>query len=237
MPARDIHSLMERLKTRLKQPKQLCKRRDKRAKMCGLAVLTWRNTATTGFSTSPVQRLFGRRTNIGTLPVRRDLLNPEIPQNAVEEFKRTKEQQKTRYNKNAHDLVPLSSNEQVWVQTVPGRSHWTKCKIIRQTRDREYLVEVDGQRLRRNRRYVQKDMSFGYDDDSVSQEEEKTVKQQGEHVFEENERVRADGQESGLEVEHPEVTVRQQPKVTGIPESGYRTASGRTVRNPVRFGH
>ena len=27
-----------------------------------LAVLTWRNTATTGFSTSPVQRLFGLRT-------------------------------------------------------------------------------------------------------------------------------------------------------------------------------
>ena len=35
LPARDIHSLMERLKTRLKRPKQLCKRRDKRAKMCG----------------------------------------------------------------------------------------------------------------------------------------------------------------------------------------------------------
>ena len=90
-----------------------------------LAVLTWRNTATTGFSTSPVQRLFGRRTNIGTLPVRRDLLNPEIPQNAVEEFKLKgqKNSKKTRYNKNAHDLVPLSSNDQVWVQTVPGRSH------------------------------------------------------------------------------------------------------------------
>ena len=84
---------------------------------------------------------------------------------------------------------------------------------------------------------MKKDMSFGYDDDSVSQEEEKTVEQQGEHVFEEHERERADGQESGMEVEHPEVTVRQQPKVTGMPESGYRTASGRTVRNPVRFGH
>ena len=124
-----------------------------------LAVLTWRNTATTGFSTSPVQRLFGCRTNIGTLPVRRDLLNPETPQNAVEEFKRAKEQQKTRYNKNAHDVVPLSSNEQVWVQTVPGRSHWTKGKIIHQTRDQEYLVEVDGQRLTRNRQYVRLDMT------------------------------------------------------------------------------
>ena len=56
-------------------------------------------------------------------------------------------------------------------------------------------------------------------------------------MLEENERARADGQESGLEVEHPKVTVRQQRKVTGMPESGYRTASGRTVRNPVRFGH
>ena len=191
----------------------------------------------TGFSTSPVpERLFGRRTNIGTFPIRRDLLNPEVPQKAVEDFKRTNEQQKTRYNKTSHDLVPLSSNEQVWVQTVPGRSHWTKGKTIRQTRHREYLVEAEGQRLRRSRRYVKKNMSFRYEDDSISQEEEETVEQQGEHVLEENEGARADGQkESGLEAERPKVTVRQQPKVTGMPESGYRTASGRTIRNPVRF--
>ena len=44
-----------------------------------LAVLTQRKQ-----QQGRVQRLFGRSTNIGTLPVRRDLLNPEIPQNAVE---------------------------------------------------------------------------------------------------------------------------------------------------------
>ena len=72
-------------------------------------------------------------------------------------------------------------------------------------------------------------MSFGYEDDSASQEEEKTFEQQGEHVLEENERACADRQkESGLEVEHTKVTVKQQPKVTEMPESGYRTASERT---------
>ena len=91
-----------------------------------LAVLTWRNTVTEGFSTSPAQHLFGRRTNIGTLPVKRDLLRPEVPENAVEQLRRVKESQRNRYNRSVHDLPPLRQEEKVWVQTIPGRLQWTK---------------------------------------------------------------------------------------------------------------
>ena len=56
------------------------------------------------------------------LPAKRDILRPEVPGKAVEELRRAKEAQKSRYNRNAHDLPPLRQSEKVWVQTVEGHS-------------------------------------------------------------------------------------------------------------------
>ena len=97
--------------------------------------------------------------------VRTSPLRPEVPGKAVEELRRVKEAQKNRYNRHAHDLPPLRQSEKVWVQTIPGRSQWTKGVVRKQTRAREYLVEVNGQYLRRNRRHIKKNFSQEGEDD------------------------------------------------------------------------
>ena len=181
----------------------------------------WRNTATEGFSTSPAQCLFSRRTSIWImmLPAKRDILRPEVPGKAVEELRRAKEAQKSRYNRNAHDLPPLRQSEKVWVQTIPGRSQWTKGRELlagKQTRAREYLVEVNGQYIRRNRRHIKKNFSQEGEDD-VEFDDYETKEDEGEHT-----------EPSLKENIEPQPNI---PITKGIPHHGQRTRSGRTVYN------
>ena len=74
----------------VKTAKNIMRKARRNGEDVWLAVLTWRNTVTEGFSTSPAQRRFSRRTSIGMLPVKRDLLRPEVPGKAVEELRRVK---------------------------------------------------------------------------------------------------------------------------------------------------
>ena len=97
-----------------------------------MAVQLWRNTYTERFSSSPVQRLFGRRTNVGTLLVDRGLLMPRISEKATEELRKTKEKQKKYYNQHAHDLTELRYGDKVCTEINPGSSAstWIRGTII-----------------------------------------------------------------------------------------------------------
>ena len=67
-----------------------------------LSILAHRNTPTTGMSTSPVQRLFNRRTKT-QLPTHQDLLQPEVmPCEEIQaEYQEAQAKQKEHYDKTA----------------------------------------------------------------------------------------------------------------------------------------
>ena len=73
-----------------------------------LAILSFRDTPTTGMSTSPVQRLMSRRTKT-LLPLAKDLLlpDPEGTHTSIKERELKQSRQVEWYNKRAKDLPAL----------------------------------------------------------------------------------------------------------------------------------
>ena len=76
-----------------------------------LALLAFRNTPTQGYSTSPAQRLMGRRTRT-TLPTHVSLLEPEFSVK-IEEAERNREKQKASFDRCAKDLPVLKEGDTV----------------------------------------------------------------------------------------------------------------------------
>ncbi|XP_015749726.1 PREDICTED: uncharacterized protein LOC107329559 [Acropora digitifera] len=67
-----------------------------------LALLDWRNTPTETLNSSPVQRLFGRRTKT-LLPTSNRLLKPKLPEEVDQKLKLQKAKQSLHYNKGAQE--------------------------------------------------------------------------------------------------------------------------------------
>jgi hypothetical protein len=75
----------------------------KKAKEAGtdfyIALLDWRNTPTEGLESSPVQRLFGRRTRT-LMPTASALLMPKVPHDVRNKLLQHKERQTKYYDRN-----------------------------------------------------------------------------------------------------------------------------------------
>ena len=71
-----------------------------------LALLAWRNTPTETLNSSPVQRLFGRRTKT-RLPTSNQLLKPKLPEEVSQKLKLQKAKESLYYNKGAKELEEL----------------------------------------------------------------------------------------------------------------------------------
>ena len=71
-----------------------------------LALLDYRNTPIEGMSSSPAQRLLGRRTKT-TLPTAKELLMPNTITNTLKKLGEKRTRQATYYNNNAKDLPSL----------------------------------------------------------------------------------------------------------------------------------
>lgn len=88
-----------------------------------LALLEYRNTPSEGMSTSPAQRMMGRRTK-GLLPVTMKALQPEIVDES-EAITRAKAKQKASYDTRAKDLPDLMPDDEVRIDPLhpdnPGR--------------------------------------------------------------------------------------------------------------------
>ena len=70
-----------------------------------LALLDWRNTPTETLNSSPVQRLFGRRTKT-ILPTSNRLLKPKLHEEVDQKLKLQKAKQSLQYNKELEELRP-----------------------------------------------------------------------------------------------------------------------------------
>lgn len=122
-----------------------------------LAILDWRNTPSASIGTSPVQRLFGRRTKT-LLPTAGKLLQPKIVEGTEEKLKERKLNQEHYYNRGTRELVDLQSGDTVRIRPFPTDREklWKKATVIKQVAPRSYEVDLQGKVYRRNRRHLVK---------------------------------------------------------------------------------
>ena len=83
-----------------------------------LALLKWRNTPSSGMTTSPAQRMMNRRTRT-SLPVHSHLLDSEIT-NEKEVLIKLKRQQEVQYNKGPNLLEILKILDLVRMKPIQG---------------------------------------------------------------------------------------------------------------------
>ena len=97
----------------------------RKAKQAGtdpyLFLLDWRNTPSEGMSSSPTQRLFGRRTRTLLLTTNY-LLKPKVQEDVKEKLFKQKSKQAKYYNQNTKELSPLQTGKVVRVAHKPDGS-------------------------------------------------------------------------------------------------------------------
>ena len=118
-----------------------------------LAILDWRNTPSVKFSTSPVQRLMGRRTRT-LLPTAEKLLQPNCDLKTTgRSLAARKRLQCKQYNRGTKNLIPLKVGEAIRIK-LPGEHKWSLGRCSRLLGRRSYEVQVDGRCFRRNHRQL-----------------------------------------------------------------------------------
>ena len=89
-----------------------------------LAILDWRNTPSEGFSTSPAQRLMGRRTRT-LLPTAETLLQPNSDlTTTASNLAARKRLQCKQYNRGTKNLAPLKAGDSIRMKK-PGEQKWS----------------------------------------------------------------------------------------------------------------
>ena len=118
-----------------------------------LAILDWHNTPSEGFSTSPVQRLMGRRTRT-LLPTAETLLQPNSDtKTTARNLAARKRLQCRQYNRGIQNLAPLKAGDAIRMK-LPGEKKWSLGHCTHPLGPRSYEVEVEGRHNCRNRRQV-----------------------------------------------------------------------------------
>ena len=121
-----------------------------------LALLHWRNTPTEGLTSSPVQRLMGRRTQT-PLPTSEQLLQPLF--NTVKSHKEKETKQAIiadRYSERP-SLKPLHVGDTVQMQPIQSfNKEWKPATVTKVLDNRSYEVSRDGRTYRRNRRLLRR---------------------------------------------------------------------------------
>ena len=124
-----------------------------------LAFLDYRNTLTQAMTTSPAQRLMGRRTKT-LLPTAQSLLMPKTTQPGIEksQLKERQRAQAKYYNRNTKDLPTLSEGGVVRMKPFKlGAKSWPKAQVTARLDERSYTLETEnGTVYRRNRQHLKK---------------------------------------------------------------------------------
>ena len=114
-----------------------------------LALLDYRNTPTAGIKSSPCQRLMSRRTRT-LVPVSSNLLYPEVIDGVSDSIEFKRQKAKSYFDKNAKPVPELQIGEEVRVSD-KRRKTWQPGKCLEQLSDRSFIVQSDGEIVRRNR--------------------------------------------------------------------------------------
>ena len=108
-----------------------------------LAILDWRNTPSPSIGSSPVQRLFGRRTKTLS-PTAGTLLQPKIMEGTEDKLKERKTKQALFYNKGTKELPELQPGDTVRMKPLPSDKEklWRKGSVVKQVAPRSYEVDL-----------------------------------------------------------------------------------------------
>ena len=104
--------------------------------------LFW-STPSPSIGSSPVQRLFGRRTKT-LLPTAGTLLQPKIMEGTEDKLKERKTKQALFYNKGTKELPELQPGDTVRMKPLPSDKEklWRKGSVVKQVAPRPYEVDL-----------------------------------------------------------------------------------------------
>ena len=106
------------------------------------------------------------------LPTSKQLLDPEVATNVTESIQLRKKAAKHQYDRGAKQLPQLSSGQIVRVQPVNHGEKWKKATVLKQVKERSYLVKTpNGHIYRRNREFIRATKEGMEPDDNSSRED------------------------------------------------------------------
>eukprot|EP00731_Ephydatia_muelleri_P024692 Em0016g963a len=242
---------------------KIAKRLMKRSTDPYLALLEWRNTPTIGMGSSPAQRLLSRRTR-GAVPIASSKLHPEV-QTHVLEKKEQKQHKMLQSSGGAkrRALPPLETGKPILAQDMRAfKTQWKRGTCVSQLSDRSYIVDIEGQLVRRNRRFLKQSENPPGEGELVDKDEAidgEVMREMGEGQTEQtlDKTTEQLGVDSSLNTEEDTVepsTNAEQPgepkaftssgngenpvqvlRADGEGSSVYKTRSGRASRVPAKY--
>ena len=154
----------------VKTAKRIMKKAARSGEDPHLSLLAWRNTPTEGMNSSPVQRLYGRRTKT-LLPTSQKLLKPKLATNVKRKLTLCKDKQKAYYDRSARHQRDLNNGEIVRIRPFGNTNEWRKAVVENKVNLRSYNVKTeDGSTYRRNRRHLRISTEKGINIDNSSLE-------------------------------------------------------------------
>lgn len=115
------------------------------------ALLEYRASPFPGIDLSPSQLSTGRRLRT-TLPIARSPLEPETHNTQRIKARMKHSKDKRKYRQGTKELPPLRSGDHVRVKLEPGLKEWRAATVVQKhALPRSYVVDMGGQRIRRNR--------------------------------------------------------------------------------------
>lgn len=133
----------------VKSEKQLLKKAEDCDEDYQLLLLQHRNTPNnTGFS--PNERLFGRATNIPNIPQLKSSFIPNNSSTVKKKLIENRQRAKAWYDKKTRTLPNLSIGQPVFVRVKPEHER-VPGTILKQVKDRSYIIQTRSGNYRRNR--------------------------------------------------------------------------------------
>ena len=197
-----------------------------------LGLLEYRNTPIDDIG-SPAQLLMSRRLR-SIIPTTNAQLQPKVlnPHKVMEKLRLKQEKQKHYFDQHAKHLPTLEKGDRIRVQM---GSHWKPGVVTEHAETpRSYRIRTDeGREYRRNRRALIKSPESGLSATDISPHHKSPTVRANEHSTSEEA-----ANQAIPSVEEPISTSQEQGEMYSSEEEisePLKTASGRTVRRPLRF--
>jgi transposase InsO family protein len=202
-----------------------------------LGLLSLRNTPTEGLSTSPSQRLLGRKTRT-LVPILVDSLKSKMAPNENDRMELKKH--KSAQYRSSKTLKPISNGMQVRIQpTQPGTKTWSKGTVTGRMSARSYEVVTErGTILRRNRRLLRPVSS---ESDHTNEARETFSAPVQDHVVNQNNAPQQPPKNTPQKLvknapqQTPKNTPQKQTPTQCASSTPVQTRSGREIRLPARY--
>ena len=132
-----------------------------------MAILAYRNTVTEGMTTTPMERMMGRKART-QLPMKPSTLEASRREkdysDTRDQLKARQEKQRKYYDRKAYNLPDLERGDTVRVQPKGQHTYWRRGIVCAKVAPRSFSVQLDnGTVIRRNRVQLRKVPSGGND--------------------------------------------------------------------------